>query len=192
MPSNALADWRGRRCRRLANIWAVHDGLPLSWQQEQAELLLVVKMAAEFQGFSRDLHDLSIDFLADSASQGNMELKVALKAGITSDRGLNRNNAGPDTLEKDFLRIGLKFWQYVESAGQVARGWRGDLRAMMDARNSIAHDDEERLLKLRASGLVIDVKQVKAWQSSLDGLAATMDDVVSGYLGGMMGVPRPW
>jgi hypothetical protein len=155
--------------------------------------MLVVRMAAEFQGYARDLHDEAVEFLAIGATGGNQGLASVLQAGMSSDRALNKNNAGIDTLARDFARIGLIFWPALQAQEPVLTpGWRADLRNLIDMRNAIAHGDKAKLLKLEAGGLVLNRALTYRWHGSLDLLVSTMDDVVASYLGALLGVPQPW
>lgn len=156
-------------------------------------MMIIVKMAAEFQGFSRDLHDEAAEFLANNVAGGNRAVADTIKIGLTSGRSLGRNNAGPDTLVNDFARIGLILWRAI-TIKEPTRGptWKADLKDLMEMRNAIAHDDQAKLLKLEAAGLVIDRTLTSGWHGSLASLAATMDDVVASYFATLLGVPRPW
>jgi hypothetical protein len=137
--------------------------------------MLIAKMAAEFQGFARDLHDESVQFLAASVASGKPRLSNVLQVGMSISRGLNRNNAGADTLAQDFARIGLIFWPAITSQEpNLGPRWQADLKKLIETRNAIVHDDKAKLLKLESSGFRIDRKLTKNWHDSLDQLAATM------------------
>jgi hypothetical protein len=156
-------------------------------------MVLVVRLAAEFQGFARDLHDEAVGFLTTSATSGNQSLANVLQVGISAERALNRNNAGSDTLAKDFGRIGLIFWPAIITQDPIlGPGWRSDLGNLIKMRNAIAHDDQAQLLSLEQGGLAVGRTLVDWWQRSLDSLTTTMDDVVGSYLGALLGVPQPW
>jgi hypothetical protein len=156
-------------------------------------MVLVVRLAAEFQGFARDVHDEAAGFLAVTAASGNQSLASALRAGITSGRALNRNNAGSDTLAADFGRMGLIFWPAIRvqdpRQGPI---WKSDLDNLVKMRNAIAHDDQAQILKLEQNGFRLERALTDRWHASLDSLTATMDDVVASYLGALLGVPQPW
>lgn len=156
-------------------------------------MVIVVRLAAEFQGFARDLHDEASGFLGVSATAGNQVLANVVKVGISADLALNRNNAGADTLAKDFGRMGLVLWPAIIAQDPVlGPGWRADLGKLIEMRNAIAHDDQAQLIKLEQGGFAIKRALTKRWHASLDSLAATMDDVVASYLGALLGVPPPW
>ena len=71
---------------------------------------------------------------------------------MASDRALGRNNAGSDTLAKDFARIGLIFWPAIIALsprhGPVLET---SLTKLVEMRNAIAHDNEAQILKLEST-----------------------------------------
>jgi hypothetical protein len=155
-------------------------------------MMLVVKMASEFQGFARDLHDQAVEFLAASITS-NQTLENTLRVAMTADRALNRNNAGSDTLTKDFARIGLLLWSTINSQNpQQGSTLQEQLKKLIEMRNAIAHDNEAQIIRLEAGGFPLQRATTQQWQASLDTLTAIMDDVVASYLGALLGVSRPW
>jgi hypothetical protein len=191
--SGALTEWNGPRRRRIKLIWEFRDRAPLPWQERQADMLLVMRMAAEFQGFARDLHDEAAEFLTLGATSGNQALASVLRIGIAAGRALNSRNANSGTLAADFSRIGLIFWPAIKTQEPVSGPvWEVDLNNLVKMRNAIAHDDRAQLLKLEQNGFRLERTLTKRWHDSLDSLAATMDDVVASYLGRTLGVSQPW
>lgn len=156
-------------------------------------MMLVVRLAAEFQGFSRDLHDESVGFLASTVTSGNQTLASVLRVGFSSGRALNKNNAGSDTLATDFGRLGLIIWPAIIAQDPTSGpAWKNDLNNLITMRNAIAHDNQAQILKLEQSGFVLERALTNRWHSSLDSLTAIMDDVVASYLGVLLGVAQPW
>lgn len=193
MTSSALTEWNRSRRRRLGLLWVIRGQASLPWQERHADEMLVVRLMAEFQGFARDLHDEAIDFLAISATSNNQALASVLQIGMSSDRGLNRNNAGKENLAKDFARIGLLFWPALAAqAPLLVPGWTADLKDMIEVRNAIVHENRAQLLRLQNRGLALTRSVNQGWHANLDQLAANMDDVVGSYLGALLGVPQPW
>jgi hypothetical protein len=191
--SNALTEWNSSRRRRLQLIWDFRDRAPLPWAERQADMLLVVRLAAEFQGFARDLHDEAAGFLTFTATSGNQLLASVLRVGISSGRALNRNNAGSDTLATDFGRMGLIFWPAITAQDPILGPvWKTDLDNLVKMRNAIAHDNQAQILRLEQNGFLLERALSRRWHGSLDSLTATMDDVVASYLGALLGVPQPW
>lgn len=114
-------------------MWHLRNQSSLPWQERQTDMMIIVKVAAEFQGFSRDLHDEAAEFLANNVAGGNRAVADTIKIGLTSGRSLGRNNAGPDTLVNDFARIGLILWRAIIMK-EPTRGpaWKADLKDLME------------------------------------------------------------
>lgn len=177
----------------LGLIWTIRNQAALPWQERHADEMLIVRLATEFQGYARDLHDEAIAFLAITATSGNQSLASVLRVGMAGDRALNKGNANKDALAKDFARIGMIFWPALEvQARQFVPQWKADLGQITEMRNAIVHGNRAQLLKLQRGGLTFNRSLVQRWQGSIDQLAATMDDVVGSYLGALLGVPQPW
>lgn len=120
MASDALTEWNGSRRRRIKLIWEFRDKAPLPWQERQADMLLITRMAAEFQGFARDLHGEAAEFLTLGATSGNQALASVLRVGIAAGRTLNSRNATSGTLATDFSRIGMIFWPAIKTQDPVS------------------------------------------------------------------------
>ena len=156
-------------------------------------MLLVMRMAAEFQGFARDLHDEAAEFLTLGSTSSNRILARVLRIGITAGRALNSRNATSSALAEDFSRIGMIFWPAIKAQDPMSGPiWEADLGNLVRMRNAIAHDNQAQVLKLEQSGFQLERVLMKRWHGSLDSLAATMDDVVATYLGRTLGVAHPW
>ncbi|MCD0453116.1 hypothetical protein LO762_28620 [Actinocorallia sp. API 0066] len=188
MTSTVLTDWRDKRRARLEALWAVYDDQTDPARRAQIAQVLVVKLAAEFQGFARQLHDQAIAYMAASAAPDDPDLVILYCHAMSADRALNRNNPGPDTLMRDFKRIDVTLWPAADST--YSREQRGQLRQMIDVRSAIVHDDQPKLARLVAGEL--DEARIKAWQNSLDTLAGEMDDEVGARLGAMFKGSKPW
>jgi hypothetical protein len=153
-----------------------------------------MRLAAEFQGFARDLHDLAIDCYVRQIDTVNPTLGNIIRIDMTRGRQLDRGNAQSGSLGSDFSRLGLLFWDTLDAASNnQSKKWRKDLDSLNLARNAIAHDDQGNFFDLRAIGkFPITLRTITAWLRPLDALAITMDDVVSIYLGSIIKGPRPW
>src|SRR4051812_45133642 len=100
MPSPALIDWQLGRSRVLDELLDAHQavggpGPGRRWTTEQINWALIVRLAAEFQGFCRDLHDLGVDTFCAWAAPTNNRLQGILRVHVTRDRYLDRGNATP-------------------------------------------------------------------------------------------------
>jgi hypothetical protein len=153
-----------------------------------------MRLAAEFQGFARDLHDLAIDYYVRQIDTVNPTLGNIVRIDMTRGRQLGRGNAQSGSLGNDFSRLGLFFWDTLDAeSNNRSKKWRKELDSLNLARNAIAHDDQANFLELRALGkFPITLRTITAWRRSLDALAMSMDDVVSIFLGSIMKGPRPW
>lgn len=199
MSSSAHQEWNGSRRSRIDELLSVHtsvggSGRGRRWRTEQLNWAITMRLAGEFQGFARELHDQSIECCVKSISTFNPALGNITRISMSRDRQLDRGNANPGALGSDFSRIGLILWPALETASRGrSNKWNSELDSLNLARNAIAHDDQDKFLKLRDAGkFPITLATVKSWRQALDALAASMDDVVGSYLGTILGGPRPW
>jgi hypothetical protein len=197
MPSTALTSWRSERRHRLDELLAAHQavrgtGRGRRWRTRELNWALTLRLAGEFQGFARDLHDLAVDFFVATASAGNVDLAKVLQERVTTNRLLDHGNAQPGSLGSDFALLGLALWPALTRADVRAADWNKSLDRLNRTRNAIAHVDENELEALRLEGYPVTLIAVGKWTRDLDGLAATMDDVVSAYLDQILGQGRPW
>jgi len=197
VPSTAHVAWFGDRHARIDQLLRAHrtvggGGPGRPRHTEQLNWALTLRLAGEFQGFGRELHDVAVDHLVAVVAGGNSGLANVLRAGMTTRRQLDRGNATPQTLEEDYRRLGLWLWPDLQAANRRAPAWRANLTALNDARNAVAHANESQLLALRARGYPMTLDTVRRWETSLDGLVRTMDHVVGAYLGRVLGTGSPW
>jgi hypothetical protein len=153
-----------------------------------------MRLAGEFQGFARELHDLAIELYVQQIDAVNPRLGRIVRIDMSRGRNLDRGNAQPGNLGSDFARLGLLLWPALDAASNSrSKKWNKDLESLNLARNAIAHDDQVNFLELKALGkFPITLTTVKVWRRSLDALAIKMDDVVGAYLGSIIGGPQPW
>jgi hypothetical protein len=149
-------------------------------------------LAAEFQGFARELHDLSASTFASWAAPGNQVLEQVIKGRLTENRQLDRGNAQPGSLGSDYLRFGCSLWPGLAASEPATVACQQDLDKLNDARNAIAHADEAKLAGLRGEGYPLTLATFRQWRRSLDLLAVTMDAEVASHLGQLFGQPAPW
>lgn len=196
MPSAAYAQWSGTRKKKLDELFAAHStvggrGPGRRWRTTQLNWAITLRLAGEFQGFSRDLHDEAADILCSPVTDPG--LSAVLRSGLSRSRKLDKGNAQPAALGNDFSYLGISLWPALKNANPRAATWNSDLDSLNTARNAIAHDDQDEFLKLQNLGRYpITLQVIKRWRRSLDALAGTMDDVVGDYLAGFLGGQRPW
>lgn len=200
MPSSALREWDGVRANNLRELFDAHVqvggvGPGRRWRTQQLNLALILRLAAEFQGYCRDLHDLAADEFAIQAGLLNGSLQQIIRAQLTQGRKLDSGNAGPGNIGSDFARLGLRLWAQVEQRRPGrASAWNRSMTALNDARNAVAHDDRPALAKVTAAGYrLTELRTMKNFQRDAGQLAVVMDDVVATHLQQLFGgTTKPW
>ena len=86
VPSMALASWRSDRQQRLDELLAAHQtvggaGPGRRWRTRELNWALTLRLAGEFQGFARHLHDLAVDHFVATLAGGNTQLADTLRRG---------------------------------------------------------------------------------------------------------------
>lgn len=197
VPSTALARWRAERAARLDELLAAHAtvggaGPGRRWWTEQLNRSLVLLLAAEFQGFARELHELGASTFASWAAAGNAALGRVIEARLTEGRQLDRGNAQPGSLGSDFGRLGMDLWPAMAVRNAATACRQVHLDTLNEARNAIAHADEARLTALRGEGSALTLRTFWRWRRSLNGLAGTLDVEVASHLSRLFGRRAPW
>lgn len=195
MPSAALLDWSTSRATGLDNLQNVHSTFTgrrqgRQWATEQLNHSLILRLAGEFQGFSRDLHDEAVTCIVDHVSTDADTLRL-LRANFERNRFVDSGNANPGNLGTDFGRLGLTLWGDIRAL-YPTRGpqWNDALTRLNAARNAIAHNNRTQLLEAgRQQPLTL--RSARRWRGSLNGLTAAMDKVVGAYLKNLTG-KDPW
>jgi hypothetical protein len=167
-------------------------GVNRRWITDELNHSLILRLAAEFQGYARALHDEASQAVVLALAPANQALQDTFRLPYIRRRELDRGNARPETLGNDFRLFGVRLWpaldrQYPSSASR----WREELTALNVARNALAHGDAERLAAIVAAGPPLTLPRVRRWRSSLDALAKGMDHVVGQHIGTLVGT-RPW
>lgn len=105
--SKALTTWRGQRATRLDRLAAAHVAVRSARTGVHSEYLnwsLLLALASEFHGFTRDLHDLAVGAFVSCAAPDNGRLADVVRARLTDGRALAKGNPHPDALAADFGR----------------------------------------------------------------------------------------
>lgn len=197
MTSGALGRWQTDRAGRIDQLIDAHAviggaGPGRRWRTEQVNWALILRLAGEFQGFARDLHDEAVDFFATSAAPANPALAQQTRSLLTRNRQLDKGNAQPSSLGADFGVFGMLLWNDLRAADRWTENRHVHLEQLNRARNAIAHDLAGELAQLRSEGYPCTLKNVRRSRSALDGLASTMDAAVSSYLATLFGGANPW
>jgi hypothetical protein len=192
--SRALATWQTVRVARINHLRAARSALRTATHRQPTHALnwsLVLALASEFQGFSRELHDETTGFLASTLAAGNAAHFSVIRNSFTTRRQLDRVNAGTDTVAEDFGRFGIEIWKDIAVAVKSGKRWRQQLDKMNYARNGIAHNDLGKLQRLKSEGYPINTLTVDKWYSACNATCRQMDSVLQKHLRNLTGV-RPW
>src|SRR5918994_2275694 len=113
MTKRAIQRWRSERMARMADLYALHDdasnaaGDVRPAAVEQLRLMLAVALAAEWQGFVRDLYYDAVEAGTGTMSERESEpLARLLRVSLTRRRRVDRGNADQSALSDDFGQLG--------------------------------------------------------------------------------------
>jgi len=196
MTSQALVAWEEERATRLDKLVFAHqavagNGPGRRWLTEEINHALIVRLAAEFQGFFRDLHDESITAFIDQAIPGSAEIRTTIRALLENGRKLDNGNANWANIVSDFSRFGVSLARELEAMQpRYYAGRRDKLHRLNAARNAIAHNDPVKLAACEAEQ-PLSLATFTSWRKALDGTATGVDRVMSAYLIDLTGT-RPW
>lgn len=191
MASGSLQRWLGPRAAALEQLEAAHRSLGGTgpgrrYAVEQINHGYAVLLSAQFQGFCRDLHSESADFVIRNANP--VTLRVILTLALKEGRKIDRGNPNPGNIGSDFGRFGLEFWRATRSAEPRSAAWQAQVERLNEWRNAIAHQDFAAP-SLGVSALRL--QQVRSWRRACNGLARTFDEVMRLHLFTLIG-SNPW
>ena len=197
MASGAYQAWTTYREHRIAELLDAHaemggTGRGRRWRTGQVNWALTVRLTGEFQGFSRDLHDEASDVYSSRVASGNPALGAMLASLLKSDRQLDKRNPTPEALAYDFDRFGFELWPTLRAMDATNEGRERKLKALVEARNAISHDDTAKLARLKQDGYPITLTTIRSWRSSLGELARQMDRAVAAQIVAVVGGVSPW
>lgn len=188
MPSKALSTWRTERAARIDRLQSVQvvvkdAGSGRSWLADELIHPMILRLTAEFQGFTRDLHNETLAAMIGVLAPTEVAAQDAIRAAYLAARRLDRGNAESRSLGNDFGLFGLEFWgELADRFGQRAERWREDLRFLNIVRNGLAHDDTRKTNEATAAGWPLTLGSIRRWRASMDGLAAGMDRMVDEHM----------
>lgn len=190
MPSFAYDRWATIRKGALDHVEAAHAAIrTTSPSGRQATRLInhayAVILAAEFQGFCRDLHTEAVSFLVRPLA---VSLRVIVEDEFSWNRQLDRSNATPSSLGTDFGRLGIDLWKLVDVAYPQGPLLRRKLEELNSWRNAIAHSDFD---PVRLGGTILRLQQVRRWRWVCARLARILDRIVTDGFFVKLG-SRPW
>lgn len=185
--SNALEVWRTRRCEALDSLETIHGRITgkrrgRQYGTEHLNLALFVRLAAEFQGFCRALHDDAAFVLASSVNPGNDPRLHFIRSALARNRNLDRGNANPGNLGNDFAILGMTLWPDIHAA-YPSRGakWHDTMTDLNEVRNAVAHSDDAKIAAVKKKQS-LNLATFQKWRRSLDGATSGLDKVVEAYL----------
>jgi hypothetical protein len=150
----------------------------------------VVLLAAEWQGFCRQLHSEAADVIANAVDPG---LRVAIRAALTSGRRMDRGNADADDVAGDFSKFGMNLWPEVRQLHKWNDRRQARLRQLYVWRNAIVHQDfnfgKDHARLVKGTGPTLD--WAKVWRAACVALADHIDRAVGRYVASLVGTP-PW
>lgn len=196
MPSLALQDWLGPRSARLDELEDAHrtiggEGPGRRYRTQQINWALILRVAGEFQGFARDLHDEATDFVVSEVAGASPAGSQLLRGALTLNRRLDKGNPDPSALSEDFGRFGIDLWPALQATDPYTRGRQNYLTLIMRARNAIAHDDQNRFASLAAEGHRLNLRTARRGRNALGHLAQTLDACLADHLEELFTTP-PW
>jgi hypothetical protein len=189
--------WRTERTDRLDQLLLAHRlvGGPTRgrrWRTAALNEALILRLAAEFQGFARDLHDLACDRFASWTAPASPAIESVIRNRLREGRDLDRGNAHPGSLGKDFGRFGFEVWPALARRDSASTTHNQSLERLNAARNAVAHDDAAARTALRSQGNPLVLGTYHRWKRDLNALAGNLDDELSHQLGRIFGRPDPW
>jgi hypothetical protein len=156
----------------------------------------VLRVVAEFQAFTRDLHDLAAERVVVLANP-DAPYRPILVAATSAGRSIDRGNADVRSLEQDFRRLGingLKAQLAQRNARWAPAQGRGDqayFKELIDLRNALAHGNQGQLDGLRARGVADTVTWTRNRLPGLDRTARALDRLVWDHVAALFQL-EPW
>ncbi len=193
MPSISYKEWRTTRARALDEIARGHAAVSGTrrgrrFHTQQFNRAYAVMVAAQFQGFCRDLHSECVDHLVRSIPSPS-SIRTLVRDEFTRDRRLDRGNAQPSSIGSDFNRLGIDLWNEIRAFETRT----SDLMKLLDDlnhwRNAIAHQDFDphRL----GGSTVLRLERVRRWRRACMRLARALDEVMRRHMAKLTG-SAPW
>jgi hypothetical protein len=193
MPSIAYEEWRSSRAKALNEIASGHAAVSGTrrdrrFNTQQFNHAYAVLLAAQFQGFCRDLHSECIfHILARIAPPP--ALRKVMRAELTRGRLLDRGNAQPSGIGADFGRFDMAFWDEVKLYDSRNATRMNLLEDLNQWRNAIVHQDFDAA---KFGGkTILRLEQVQRWRRACNRLARAFDGVMRRHLQTLTG-SSPW
>ena len=197
MASTALENWQESRRRHLDDLLDAHklvrgSGPGRRWRTVALNDALILRLSAEFQGFARDLHDQASDIFASWIAPSTQTAQRVVRNRLVEGRELERGNAHPGSIGRDFGRFGFEVWQELHRRDDRTAEHNKSLALLNDARNGLAHSDDAKLAALREKGHALALSTFRKWRRDIEALAANLDAETSGQLARLFERKPPW
>lgn len=195
--SEPLKRWLGSRTDVISVLANAHastgavsgPGRPLDVSKPLAHAY-VTGLVSEFQGFTRDLHDLATERIVGGTGVSPRYAALLIE-GLVAGRGVDRGNATLSTIKNDFSRLGMSPFDLSAHNSYWPRGDSGAFDQLLRLRNAIAHGNERELVGLRLAGVRDTVSWGRNRLPVLNRIARAMDHLVWDHVKRLFGAD-PW
>ena len=187
MPSVSYGRWTTIRRNELNEIEGAHTAIGGTrrgrrYATQQINQAYVVLVASQFQGYCRDLHTESVDYLVPMVTP--VSFQPSIRELLTQALQLKRSNARPASIGADFGRFGVDFWTEVKRNSHRTAARQALLEELIGWRNAIAHQD------FGGRG-ALHLRHVRLWREACERLAKSFDEVMRLHLQNLTGT-SPW
>ena len=192
MSSTSYYRWKTTRSDALDEMAQAHVAIGGSnrgrrYATQQINRSFAVLLASQFQGFCRDLHSESVDYLASGLTPAS--LRPIVRTEFLWNRQLDRGNAQSGSLGSDFGRLGVDFWRQVENHHPTNQARKSALDLLNDWRNAIVHQDFKP--GKFGSHTNLRLATVQQWRRDCGRLAWSFDEVMRQHIESLTSA-TPW
>jgi hypothetical protein len=192
MPSTSYQEWKTTRSVSLDEMGQAHAAVGGSqrgrrYATQQINRSYAVLLASQFQGFCRDLHSESVDYLANCLAPAS--LQPIVRAEFMRNRQLDSGNAQRGSLGSDFNRLGVAFWTEVDAHHPTNPARKSALDELNTWRNAIVHQDFKPAKFVGST--MLRLSRVEKWRGECGHLARSFDAVMRRHIGSLTGA-SPW
>ncbi len=193
--SLALDHWQDAQSNRLDEFESAHKAIGGSgpgrrFATQQINRAYAVVLAAQFQGFCRVLHLECTQALLHSIRNAN--LQAIAHANFFTGLAMDRGNANPGNVGKDFGRLGIKLWDELVALKQKNQIGNLRLDELVRWRNAIVHEDfRDKATFPMGQRTVLRLSKMREWRRNCNSLATGMDSLMRDHVGKLTGT-KPW
>ncbi len=195
MASRARSVWGTQAAEHLDQLVQIHavvrgQGPGRRWYTSALNQGMFVALVAQFQTFSRELHDEAVQVIVREADQ---RLAGLLERALRHNRKLDSSNPWPRNLYEDFSRLGIDLKSPLEGSYSKARDDLNRLEPLLNFRNAAAHGNQGSLGSLVAEGQIkSNLQSFDRYRKTIDRIVKGMDKVVASELSATLQIGRPW